>query len=65
MPMKYLVRRLVLCPIVAASGVLTAVVHAQDPGQTTQVPEHVYDIPEVTSKPGDAPLPKSCLSLQG
>ena len=49
MPMKYLVRRLVLCPIVAASGVLTAVVHAQDPVNDSISP-HVYDIPQVTVK---------------
>lgn len=49
MPMKYLVRRLVLCPIVAASGVLTAVVHAQDPVNDS-ISRRVYDIPEVTVK---------------
>ena len=49
MPMKHLVRRLVLCPIVAASGVLTAVVHAQDPVNDS-ISRRVYDIPEVTVK---------------
>lgn len=49
MPMKYLVRRLVLCPIAAASGVLTAVVHAQDPVNDS-ISRRVYDIPEVTVK---------------
>ena len=56
MPMKYLVRRLVLCPIVAASGVLTAVVHAQDPVNDS-ISRRVYDIPEVTVKARRTPLP--------